>query len=480
LASCQSAGDGEALQLGQGSTLATRLAEAGVPAVVAMQGLISMATIEEMMPTFFRELLRDGRIDRALAVARGEVRDHHDGWMPALFMRINDGRLWSDPPANESPERVEVRQPSGATSLETSGAVPAAQPRWPLVVGVLALVVSLILTLAVLVSSIWGRPTQEPTRVADPGPTQAGTPTAPVTAPTTPPTSPPTADLDFALVEGGPSGRPWTSTSTGMRFIALEPAVFQMGSPADEPGHVAGEQRHVVKLSQGFFIGATEVTGGQWRKLMGSNPSLCEFGCDDDQPVQNITWCDALRFLNELSKADRLPLVYTIPASCEQGGEVKWDTTVDGYRLPTEAEWEYAARAGSTTAHSFDPGAGSICSFANLGDRSASKSLTGHDFATCDDKYEFTAPVKSFPPNTWGLYDVHGNVWEWVWDRHGPYPKDPVVDPIGPSTGSDRNLRGGSFINELDDIRSAERHWEPPNFTLNRIGLRVVRGRGPS
>jgi formylglycine-generating enzyme required for sulfatase activity len=487
LASCQSAGDGDPLQLGQGSTLATRLAEAGVPAVVAMQGLISMKTVEAMMPTFFRELLRDGRIDRALAIARGEVRDHHDGWMPALFMRINDGRLWSDPPASESPERVEIRQPSGATSLESSGTiVPPARPGWPLVVGVLALVVSLILTLATLLSSLWGRPAPGqiaagPMQAAASEPNRPDAPSsAPVGGPTTPPTSPPPAKLAFDLVEGGPSGRPWTSTSTGMRFIALEPAVFEMGSSTEEPGHTPGEQRHVVKLSQGFFIGDTEVTQGQWNKLMGSNPSLCEFGCGDELPVQNITWCDALRFLNELSKADGFAPAYAIPANCEQGGEVKWDTTVDAYRLPTEAEWEYAARAGTRTAYNFEPGGSSICAFANLGDQSASKKLSGHDFADCDDKFEYAAPVTAFEPNKWGLRGIHGNVWEWVWDRHGDYPKDPVVDPIGPSEGKDRCLRGGSFINEAIDIRSAKRHWDPPSWKLNRIGLRAVRGTGPS
>jgi formylglycine-generating enzyme required for sulfatase activity len=255
--------------------------------------------------------------------------------------------------------------------------------------------------------------------------------------------------------------------------------VFEMGSPKSEPGHTR-EELHVVKLSQGFFIGATEVTQRQWEKLMGSNPSLCESGCGDDLPVQNITWCDALRFLNAMSEADGFRPAYSIPANCEQGGEVKWDTTVDSYRLPTEAEWEYAARAGTKTAYSFDPGGSSICSFANLRDQSAKDKLVELDeFASCDDKYPYSAPVSTFPPNAWGLRGVHGNVWEWVWDRHADYPAGPVVDPIGPSTGKERSLRGGSFYNLPEDIRSAERHWDPPSFKLNRIGLRCVRGPGP-
>jgi formylglycine-generating enzyme required for sulfatase activity len=451
LISCQSAGDGGQVDPEHGTTvqatLAARLADAGVPAILAMQGRISMATIDAMMPTFFAELLRDGRVDRALAVARSRVWERDDAWMPTLFMRLQDGRLWSDEELRDSP-------PAAAEPLAPATAVPA--PRalklpGPLMLGAFGLVALLGVGL------VWAL-------VRD---------SKPVTEPDEPPeVEPPEVEppeVEPTLVVGGPSGRPWTSTSTGIHFIELEPATFQMGSPEDEPGHKAGERLHAVKISQSFFIAATEVTQGQWTKLMGSNPSLCEFGCGDELPVQNITWCDALRFLNEMSKADGFEPAYAIPPNCEQGGEVEWNTTVDSYRLPTEAEWEYAARAGTTTAYSFGAQSQSICSYANL----------GRDFVGCDDEHAYTAPVMAFPPNAWGLYEVHGNVWEWVWDRHGDYPEGIVVDPIGPSTGDKRSLRGGSFINEPADIRSATRHWDPPNFKLNRIGLRCARGAIP-
>ncbi len=485
VASCQSAGDGEPLV--QGATLAMRLAEAGVPAVLAMQGLISMETVEKMMPTFFHELLHDGQIDRALAVARGEVRDQHDAWMPALFMRINDGRLWSDAPASEIPQPIELRQPSGATVVETPGMVALAPPArawWPLVGGASALLGSAVLTMAFLLGSLWDRSNAAAQTTATGGHALSGdiasgvgtmVPPRPVVASTTEAT----AESEFTLSKGGRSGRPWTSTFTGMVFIGLKPAVFEMGCPNDDPNYVDGDQVHVVKLTQEFLIGETEVTQRQWKKVMGVNPSQCEFGCGDDLPVQHITWCEALLFLNKLSEADELSPVYTIPPNCEEGAEVKWDTTLDGYRLPTEAEWEYAARAGTKTAYGFDSSASSICSFANLKDQSGSKEIDGHDFVPCDDEYVYAAPVRSFPANPWGLYDVHGNVWEWVWDRHASYPEGPVVDPTGPATG-DHSSRGGSWYNTPAKIRSAQRHWDLPGFKLNRIGLRVVRGRGPS
>jgi len=203
-----------------------------------------------------------------------------------------------------------------------------------------------------------------------------------------------------------------------------------------------GEAQHKVTLTKGFWLGKYEVTQRQWQSVMGSNPSkLNKAGLD--APVEKVSWNDCQKFLKKL----------TAPASHE-------------YRLPTEAEWEYACRAGTATA--FHYGDDLDSSQANFNGK--------HPFGN-GRKGEYrktTVKVGSFRPNAWGLYDMHGNVFEWCQDRKGAYPPGAVTDPAGKGAGSFRVYRGGSWGCRARFCRSAFRYGFFPSFSLNRFGFRVA------
>ena len=214
---------------------------------------------------------------------------------------------------------------------------------------------------------------------------------------------------------------------------------FMMGSPEGEEGHKNSETQHKVTLTTGFWMMETEVTQKQWQAIMGNNPSSFK---GDDLPVENISWNDCQEFCRK----------------CTQLGL--------SVQLPMEAQWEYACRAGSTTAYSWG------------------NSLNG-DMANCDGNYPYgtktrgnnlekTAPVASYKPNAWGLYDMHGNVWEWCQDWKADYPSGSVTNPKKLSNGSDRILRGGCWVVGAGSCRSALRHSDAPNFHLNRYGFRCA------
>ena len=233
------------------------------------------------------------------------------------------------------------------------------------------------------------------------------------------------------------------TNSLGMEFGYIKPGTFMMGSPSNEPGRVRKKPQHKVTLTKGFYMQTTEVTQGQWKAVMGNNPSNFK-NCGDDCPVEQVSWNDAQGFIRKLNQ--------------KEGS--------DKYRLPTEAEWEYAARAGSRTA------------FANGG---ISELECGHDLNLdamgwyCGNSNKRTHPVAQKQPNAWGLYDMHGNVWEWCQDWYGKnYSFSSVIDPTGPSSGSDRLLRGGSWGNRAKGCRSALRYWYEPGFRVNALGFRLV------
>ena len=191
---------------------------------------------------------------------------------------------------------------------------------------------------------------------------------------------------------------------------------------------------HTVTLTRAFYLQTTEVTQGQWRAIMGSNPS--QFGGCDRCPVENVSWDDIQEFLAKLNAAE--------PDA--------------DFRLPTEAEWEYACRAGTTGAFG---GTGELddmgWTFTNSGNHP-------HEVATKQ-------------PNAWGLYDMHGNVWEWVQDWRGPYPADPVSDPQGPGTGTTKDVRGGGFNSALGrDSSCYRRRNEEPSYQRGTLGFRLARG----
>jgi formylglycine-generating enzyme required for sulfatase activity len=238
-------------------------------------------------------------------------------------------------------------------------------------------------------------------------------------------------------------------------LVAIAGGTFWMGSENDEPGRGNDEgPRHRVEVS-GFRLCRTEVTQGQWRAVMGQNPSQCEHGCGDDLPVQNVSWFDAVEYLGRLSEREGLTSCYA-----RQGDAVQWDRGCTGYRLPTEAEWEYAARAGTTTPYS-----------------AGSEPTIMPEHAWLEHNSEARVhPVATKPANAWGLHDVHGNVYEWVWDWHGPYSAEAQRDPVGPDQGRLRVMRGGSFVSWSKDLRAANRFGVAPTARGGRgLGLRCAR-----
>ncbi|MCG8424570.1 MAG: formylglycine-generating enzyme family protein [Proteobacteria bacterium] len=250
-----------------------------------------------------------------------------------------------------------------------------------------------------------------------------------------------------------------------MRFVGLTGGTFTMGSPASEPGRGDDETEREVTV-YGFEIAEAVVTQTQWQAVMGSNPSYKfeNSGDTDEHPVQNISWYDAIEFLNKLSQREGLPECYEM-----SGTRVTLHKSCRGYRLPTEAEWEYACRAGSQTAYGRGVDASALGEYAWYG-------------KTWGDG---TVPAKSLKPNAWGLYGMHGNVWEWVWDRYAPYPDGTQIDPHGPSDNNallmnnddtkTRSLRGGAFGFRAGGVRCAFRGWGGPGVRVRFDGLRVVR-----
>jgi formylglycine-generating enzyme required for sulfatase activity len=230
-------------------------------------------------------------------------------------------------------------------------------------------------------------------------------------------------------------------------MVVVPAGSFMMGSPASEAGRGddEGPLRQVAVTS--FELGKTEITQGQWKAVMGSNPS--EFKtCGDDCPVENVSWDDAQAFIRKLN---------------EQTGR--------RYRLPSEAEWEYAARAGSTTAYAW--GATASHEHANYG-----KDACCDGLASGKDRWVNTSPVGQFAPNAFGLYDMHGNVWEWVQDVwHGDYrgaPSDGTAWLAGGEQAR-RVLRGGSWYFIPQVLRSAYRYGYSPDFRDNDTGFRIAR-----
>jgi len=210
-----------------------------------------------------------------------------------------------------------------------------------------------------------------------------------------------------------------------MKMVLIRPGKFMMGE---------GEGRHEVTNSKPFYMAVTEVTQEQYEAVMGKNPSWVN---GPTNPVETVSWDDAAEFCRRLSEKTRQTV-----------------------RLPTEAEWEYACRAGTQTAFSFgdDPSA--------LGDYAW---WTGNSGKT-------THPVGQKKPNSWGLYDMHGNVWEWCADWYGEYPKGPVTDPSGPATGDSRVVRGGSWLyGDAAYFRCAFRSYNVPSFLFSYYGFRCAR-----
>jgi formylglycine-generating enzyme required for sulfatase activity len=216
------------------------------------------------------------------------------------------------------------------------------------------------------------------------------------------------------------------------------------------------EQTREVSLSS-FLISETEVTQALWKSVMNENPSGF---VGDDRPVDSVSWLDAVRFCNALSEKAGLPPAYVI-----SGSTVTWNRQSRGFRLPTEAEWEFAARGGALGAQENE-------SLTNAG--YAGGSVVGDVGWYEKNSGRSSKDVKGKLPNELGLYDMSGNVWEWCWDWYGDYPRDPLQDPQGPDSGRDRVLRGGAWFTSVNLLRVNYRYWNAPAFKANTVGFRIA------
>ena len=227
-----------------------------------------------------------------------------------------------------------------------------------------------------------------------------------------------------------------SKAAIGLEFVPIPAGQFRMGS-TDHEAEIDEQPVHPVHISQPFYLGKYEVTQGQWQEVMGKSASY--FKGDPNQPVENVSWNEVQTFIRKLNAK-------------ESGTR---------YRLPTEAEWEYAARAGSTTAYSFGDEPNQLA-----------------EYAWCRQlKHNKTYRVGQLKPNAWGLYDMHGNVWEWVQDTYDGtyYQRSPATDPPDPASSASRVTRGGSWSSDARTCRSASRLELSPDYRGHDLGFRLVR-----
>jgi formylglycine-generating enzyme required for sulfatase activity len=296
------------------------------------------------------------------------------------------------------------------------------------------------------------------------------------------------------LVDLARDGNPRTITnSIGMTLNLIQPRKFLMGSDATDPDgyypefldNAAGrKEKHLVRITKPFYLGIHEVTRGQFRRFVDDTAYRTEAETDgkgghgwneqakkiernprynwrnpgfeqtDEHPVVNVSWNDAQKFAAWLSRKERIT-----------------------YRLPTEAEWEYACRARTTSPYSCGKDPEALAAFGNIADGTAKEKRGWFWAIAARDGYVYTAPVGRFHPNCWGLYDMHGNVEEWCADWYGDeyYKQSPVDDPPGPDRGSLRVKRGGGWISKPDDARSACRGANAPAYRRSDLGFRLAR-----
>jgi len=260
------------------------------------------------------------------------------------------------------------------------------------------------------------------------------------------------------------------SQTINYEMVRVPGGTFQMGS--DDSQDRNASPPHLVSLD-GFSMGKYEVTQEQYQAVMGYNPSYFHGGTEREpdagevqsrRPVESVSWYEAIEFCNKLSTMEKLQPVYTITDRTPSTGypimsaTVTADRSKNGYRLPTEAQWEYACRAGTATPwHS--------------GTETELGNYAWYD-ANSNDK---THEVGKKAPNAWGLYDMHGNVWEWCWDWYGDYRNSWQAEPVGASSGSVRVFRGGGWVSSAAYVRSAGRYYFTPSSRNRDLGFRLVR-----
>jgi formylglycine-generating enzyme required for sulfatase activity len=301
------------------------------------------------------------------------------------------------------------------------------------------------------------------------------------------------------------------TNSIGMKLVLIPAGEFLMGSPDSDKDAGADEKpRHRVRITRPLYLGATEVTVGQFRKVVEASGVRTEaeasgkggsgwneakgrfehgptytwrnpgFAQTDEHPVVIVSWNDAIGYCNQLSLKEGLTPFYRIVGARVEVPD--WAAT--GYRLPTEAEWEYACRAGTTTRYESGDDRETLALVGNIPDgtfKAKYPTWPGPTIAARDG-YVCTAPVGRFRPNAFGLYDMHGNVWEWCWDgfQADYYRGSPAADPLGPSQAAPRVIRGGSWDNWPRACRAAVRHRAAPGLRNCVVGFRLARGQsGP-
>ncbi|MDY0040397.1 MAG: formylglycine-generating enzyme family protein [Desulforhabdus sp.] len=229
-----------------------------------------------------------------------------------------------------------------------------------------------------------------------------------------------------------------------LQFVFISPVTFKAGSPPFEPGRNEDELQHEATLTRGFYMQTTLVTQRLWKAVMGQNPSsFLEGEGIEECPAESVSWYECQNFIRSLNGMDGF-----------------------SYRLPTEAEWECACRAGALTPFSSGEITEMYCRLDSCLDTVA---------WYCGNSARKTHPVARKSPNAWGLFDMHGNLCEWCHDWYGEYPSGSQLDPVGPDIGPGRVVRGGSWFSNAKNCRSACRFYWPPNSRSDFIGFRLVR-----
>ena len=286
----------------------------------------------------------------------------------------------------------------------------------------------------------------------------------------------------FVLMAAGVYAQQNASSAPDM--VRINAGTFKMGSLGleYEPGRYDHEGPQGDVTVSAFSMGKHEVTQKEYEEVTGTNPAVTK---GENLPAVNVSWYNAIEYCNLLSQREGLKPAYAIDKSRSDSNNrnteddvkwvVTWDRGANGYRLPTEAEWEYACRAGTTTY--FSTGDNITTGQANYDGTKPYNNNAAGEFR------RKTTPVGSFAPNPWGLFDMHGNVWEWCWDwynnsarsRRGLYPSGARTNPEGESSGVGRIIRGGSWFDDGNSMRSAFRGDNIPSERAAHLGFRLVR-----
>lgn len=257
-------------------------------------------------------------------------------------------------------------------------------------------------------------------------------------------------------------------SSENMQYTLINGGTFQMGSPESEPERSSDEIQHSVTVGN-FYMSKTEISQKEYQEIMGVNPSAAK---GDDLPVTNITWYDAVQYCNKLSQKEGLTPCYIV-----SGTTVTWNKAANGYRLPTEAEWEYAARANTDTPFNFGDYVHN--SDANCYNAYGYNNDASGNWVNGSGAYlRKTVAVDQYAANDYGLYNMHGNAAEWVWDWYSEYDSKTVTNPTGSESGNAKIVRGGGWNDHPKHIRSAYRGAQPADVGLYSIGIRPVRNAG--